>query len=189
MKTLTRASKIALFVSSVSLTVATAHAALIVRVTDSLGVQTFQLGSVSCPACTANSVVATAADADFSLNLQIATSNAPGGPAILTADEIVNSVAGSVANPNTLKVEISDTGFLLPVGVANLVQRGTTNEPAVGFATGTVSSTGYYGAGVAGNVPFCQAAGTCSSDTGTLSFGSFALNTQQDQSWPQSALP
>lgn len=163
------------------LTAIPAQATLVVRVTDSVGTQTFQVGNANCPGCTANAILATAADAAFTVNLQIATSNAPGGPAIITVDNIITSARGSTGVPNTLKVEVSDTGFLLPSGTAALVQRGTTNEPALGFATGTVSSTGYYGTGGTGNVLFCQAVGTCSANTGALNFPSFALNTQQDQ--------
>jgi hypothetical protein len=166
------------------LTAIPAQATLVVRITDGAGVQTFQVGNANCPGCTANSIVATAADANFSFSLHIATSNAPtgtNGAAILTADSIITSNSGSIGTPNNLKLEVSDTGFLVPSGTAALVQRGTTNEPANGFATGTVSSAGYYGTGAAGNVLFCQAVGTCSGNSGTLSFPSFALNTQQDQ--------
>lgn len=157
------------------------QATLIVKVTDSSGVQTFQVGNANCPGCTANSIIVNDNDLNFSINLNIATSNAPGGPATLTEDLVANSTVGSVGTPNNLTIEISDTGFLSPSGLASLVQRGTTNEPATGFATGTTTSTGYYGTGGTGNIPFCQASGTCSGNTGPLVFASFALNTQQNQ--------
>ena len=168
-------------VSLMSLLATSAHATLVVRVTDSAGVQTFQVGNANCPGCTANSIVATAADSYFSINLNIATSNAPVGPAVLTSDNIVSSSSGSLGTPNNLRVEVSDTGFLTPAGAVNFVQRATTNEPALGFATGSVSSTAYYGTGATGNVLFCNAAGTCNGTTGTLNFTSFGLNTKQDQ--------
>lgn len=156
-----------------------AYAALVVRVSDSVGTQTFQVGNANCPGCTANSIVATDADAAFSISLQIATSNAPSGPAILTLDSILTSTFGSLSAPDNLRIEVSDTGFLLPVGSGILQQRGTTNSPALGFATGTVTSTGYYGSGPSGDVLFCQAAGTCSTTTGALNFSSFALSTKE----------
>jgi len=120
-------------------------------------------------------------DADFSLLIQTATSNGPAGPAVLTYSSTITSLAGG-----SLKIEVSDTGFALPVGPANLIQTLNTNTPvATTTATGTLSGVGYYGTG-AGNVFFCEETAVCTNATPAASFTSFVVGNSATNSVPVS---
>jgi hypothetical protein len=148
-----------------------AQAVLTIRLTDSLGTQTFVGTADNCgPNCT--SLVAARSNAAFVIDIQVGTSNAPGGPAEITLGGTVQSL---VAGNNSLTVEVSDTGFLLPAGPAALIQTVNTNTPAITAAAGSLTATGYYDGG---NVLFCQNApgNVCDAATGAANFGSFLVS-------------
>lgn len=146
-----------------------ASATVQVRITDSTGTYNF----VGVPCGTDTCVTANQTTAAFFVDLQIASSNAPGGPAVLTVDGIINSATGSVGTPNTLKIEVTDTGFVQPVGAAALIQNVNTNAPALNAATGSVTATGYYDGG---NVAFCEATAVCDNSTPSATFTTFAVS-------------
>jgi hypothetical protein len=151
----------------VALLTAPAQASLTIRLTDAAsGAVLYTNGT--------NTVVAIQSDVDFTTNVQVATSNSPGGPATLTLSGTLHANNASVALPQNLMIEISDTGFLLPNGPGGLTQTLNTNTPeSPGEALGSISGIGYYQ-----NAPatlFCQALGTCTGNTATVSFANFSV--------------
>jgi len=116
-----------------------------IRATDAAGTHTSIIaGNTPCGVdCTLATLFWS--DADFSLALTVAQSNGPGGPAELNISDItLTSKTGTVIKPNNLEIEVTDTGFLLPVGVTVLSQTLTTNTPAAGAAKGSLTAQGFY---------------------------------------------
>ncbi len=88
----------------------------------------------------------TFSDKDFTFAVTLAMSNGPDGPALLNIQAIsLLSLKGTVATPNNLGIEVTDVGFLLPVGATTLSQTLTTDTPGVGaIAKGSVTAQGFY---------------------------------------------
>jgi len=119
-----------------------------------------------------------------SIDITIASSNAPAGPATLTKNitlTICNAIptvpgcgtspAPSTANPYNFTIQISDSGFLLPSGTATLIDNLTANTPAAALtATGTVTSSGY----LSNNNVLFQTSGAT---TGPVTLNSFATGS------------
>ena len=143
-----------------------AFAVVEVEITDSTGTHVYT-GTVCGPDC--SSVTASDGDAQFSIDIEAGGSNGPSGPATVQVTGLITAIKTGL-----LTVEVSDTGFLSPVGNANLVQTVNTNTSANGAATGSVTGTGYYGTG-AGNVIFCADTSVCTTKTPNASFNSFLV--------------
>jgi hypothetical protein len=132
-----------------------AQGALTVRLTNSAGTVTCTDGTGTDASALSGTVACITSDAAFSVDITTAISNAPGGPATLQKTVNLVSSTGSVATPNDLLIEVSDTGFLLPSGMATLTETVNTNTP-IGptSATGTVTGAGFLSNGPGGGVLF-----------------------------------
>ena len=121
-------------------------------------------------------------DADFTVNLQIATSNSPGGVlALLHTDSIVQASATGVSSVCTicgagfnLMVVVSDNAFTQPLGNGTLTQAVNTNTNPASAATGNVQFDGYQ---VNGGAIFATGA----NHVGPATFNSFATSNNATQ--------
>jgi len=153
-----------------------AGATLTITITDAAsGTTTFTAVPANCSGglCT---LVATQIDNDFSVNIQVGTSNGPGGPAVLTLSGTVTKAASNAFGgaANQLTVAISDNGFLLPVGPGNLIQTVDTNSPAqTSTASGSLTASGFYSNT---NTLFCQTSASCTGATPNASFSSYLVS-------------
>jgi len=110
-------------------------------------------------------------DADFNLTSSGVTTfgNSPDGPASLTLNVSTQSLTGSAGTPNNLTVEVSEIGFLQPVGGSYLefsaTQIGTGNTNHLGSS----SAQGFVQTGSPATY-FCASTASCTASTPLLSF-------------------
>lgn len=159
-------SKIRLLSAAIALLcllVPSAYCTVEVQITDASGTTTYT--GTSCGTnCTA--VVASDSDSSFNLDIQLGASSTSNGEPSLTIGGVVYA-----DKSETLKIQVSDTGFTSPLGQVNLAQTLGTIAPPGAAATGSVTAQGYYGTGT-GNTYFCSNTATCTGGTSTLSLGS-----------------
>jgi hypothetical protein len=155
-----------------------ARANLQVEIIDSLGANVFT------DSATPGNIVVTFTDADFSIILQSATSNALLGLGVAQLHndtEATATTAGTISfcgmcGPGfNLEVLVSDTAFTMPVGSGQmLMQSVNTNTAPAAAATGSARFTGYeVSAGI-----FAIGA----NDVGPANFSSFAATNSAVQS-------
>lgn len=146
-----------------------AHATLTVRITENGGPPITCTGTVTV-------VCSSAPGAAYAFDIQVGTSNSPGPAQITITSTVHPNMAG-----DTLKVETSDTNFLIPVGPATLVQTLNTNTAAVVSATGSIVGVGGFSNA---NTLFCVASSTCTAVTPSITFNSFLVGNSSTSSVP-----
>lgn len=154
--------------NSITLLAAAALVGLMTVPASALSVRITENGGTPITCSGVGTVICTSVpNANFAFDIQVGTSNAPGPAAITISGSVGNLTAG-----DTLKVETSDTNFLIPTGGATLIQTLNTNTPAAISAPGTITGTGYES-----NVNdlFCQAVGDCTAATPPITFNSFVV--------------
>jgi|GEM_PF-5204111 hypothetical protein len=149
-----------------------AYAVVEVQIADASGTKVYT--GVSCGTnCT--TVVAVDNDAAFNLDIQFGTSDIIGGLPSLTLAGLINA-----NHAGNLTIQVSNTGFLSPLGGAELLQTvGTGPLPGSGHAS--LTAQGFYGTG-AGNAYFCAATNTCTGSTPSVTLSSLALPFQSQVS-------
>jgi hypothetical protein len=130
-----------------------ARADLEVKIIDSLGSTVICATTVgSCTGLgTPGSINTSFTDGDFSLILQTATSNSPGGTVakLYNNTEATATAAGDISSCSAcgtgfnLEILVSDTGFTMPIGLTVLTQNVNTNDSSTSPATGKANFSGY----------------------------------------------
>ncbi len=113
---------------------------------DSLQIKVIDGAKTYTASSSSDGLIVDLLDADFggSLDFVAASSNGTAGPAELTLTMLVDSLKGSTIKPNTLTIEVTDTGFLSPVGPTFLTQTLNTDVPVTGGAKGSATAQGFY---------------------------------------------
>jgi hypothetical protein len=93
-----------------------------------------------CGPVAGNVLTCSTSDGDYTIQVDTASDNSPGGPAQQGNTLQVTSTAGAVGNPLTIK--IGSTNFMLPVGLGALTESVTANNPAP-TVFGTITGQGY----------------------------------------------
>jgi hypothetical protein len=151
-----------------------AYAVVEVQITDASGTKVYT--GMSCGA-NCSTVVALDNDAAFSLDIQFGTSDIIGGFPSLSIAGLINAT-----HPGNLTIQVSNTGFSSPFGMAELVQTVGTG-PWPGNANASLTAQGFYGLGTS-NTYFCATSNTCTGGTPSSTLSSLAIS---NNSWDSSS--